>query len=155
MVFVQWASLPVDRQHATNRALYDGSVRLVVSQESIDEVREVLNRAELRARLPQLTPERVGQTITETLQLAEWFSYVPRIFTWAHHPDDAHIFNLAIAARAEYLVTWETRIHKLAVDMSDDAIRLRNLAPQLGIITPKRFAEKQSKGSALTLLKPR
>jgi predicted nucleic acid-binding protein len=61
---------------------------------------------------------------------------------YAGKPAARHIFNLAIAAKAKYLVTWENRIHKLATELTEDAIRLRTLAPQLEIVTPKQLTER-------------
>ena len=100
MVFFQWAALGENRQHATIKALYDGSIRLCVSQALLEEVRDVLNRPELRARSTNLTPDRVNQVLTAIVERSEWIADVPNAFTWTRHPDDDHIFNLAIAAKA-------------------------------------------------------
>jgi predicted nucleic acid-binding protein len=67
---------------------------------------------------------------------------VPAVFTWPQHPDDDHLFNLAIACKAELLVTWETRILRLGADTTPDAERLRTLAPQLLILTPRQLADR-------------
>jgi putative PIN family toxin of toxin-antitoxin system len=148
MVFVQWASLPAGRQHATIKALYDGSVRLCLSQDAIDEIRDVLPRPELAAQLPRLTAERVAQIIEATVQLAEWVDLVPNVFSWPHHPDDDHLFNLAIAAKAERLVTFEDRVLSMKQKFPEDAERLRLLAPSLSIITPKELAEELKSNQA-------
>ncbi|HZZ44313.1 MAG TPA: hypothetical protein VFE58_15370 [Tepidisphaeraceae bacterium] len=66
---------------------------------------------------------------------------MPKVFTWPQHPDDDHLFNLAIEANVTHLVTWETRILNLATDSTPSAILLRRLAPNLSIITPKQLAE--------------
>jgi putative PIN family toxin of toxin-antitoxin system len=141
MIYFQWAALPEDRQHATVRALYDGSIRLCMSQALLDEVREVLNRPEVRAKAPNLTPDRVKRVLAAALELADWVTDVPHVFTWTQHPDDDHLFNLAIAAKAQYLVTWESRIHRLASDTTGDAVRLREIAPHLEIVKPSQLAE--------------
>jgi putative PIN family toxin of toxin-antitoxin system len=146
MVFFQWAALPSDRQHATIKALYDGSVRLCMSQALLDEIKDVLTRPEIQARAPHLTPERLRQILSAILELSDWFADVPPVFTWPQHPDDDHVFNLAIAAKAEYLVSWERRLLKLESDASADAEKLRSLAPQLKIITPKVLAETLKSG---------
>lgn len=142
MVLLQWAALPEGRHHATIRALYDDTIRLCMSQALLDEVRDVLSRPRVVARAPNITPNRLKNILAATLERAEWVPDVPHSFTWPHHPDDDHIFNLAIAARAKYLVTWENRLRKLGTDTSDDARRLRALAPQLEIITPMELAER-------------
>jgi putative PIN family toxin of toxin-antitoxin system len=146
MVFLQWAALPEGRHHATIRALYDGTVRLCVSQALFDEVREVLSRPNVVARSPNINPDRLKEVLAITLEMAEWVADVPRAFTWPQHPDDDHLFNLAIAAKAEFLVTWESRILKFASETTEDARHLRILTPQLEIITPKQLAERLKNG---------
>ncbi|HEX4796364.1 MAG TPA: putative toxin-antitoxin system toxin component, PIN family [Humisphaera sp.] len=142
MVFFQWAALGQNRQHATVKALYDGSVHLCMSQALLEEVRDVLYRPELRERAPNLTPDRVKQVLAAIVELSEWVADVPNAFTWTRHPDDDHIFNLAIAAKADFLVTWENRMHALATEQTEDAGRLRAHAPQLQIITPVELARR-------------
>jgi putative PIN family toxin of toxin-antitoxin system len=146
MIFLQWAALPEGRHHATIRALYDGRIRLCVSRALLDEVRDVLTRPAVRALSPNLTPERLKQVLAVTLEKSEWVADVPAAFTWPQHPDDDHLFNLAISAKAELLVTWESRILKLGTDTAPDAQRLRTLAPQLQIVTPKLLADRLSSG---------
>jgi len=68
------------------------------------------------------------------------FLDVPEAFTWIEHPADDHLFNLAIRARAKYLVTWENCILKLGTDTSDAVHQLRKLAPQLTILSPVSLA---------------
>ncbi len=50
MVFFQWAALAEHRQHATVKALYDGSVRLCMSRALLGEVQNVLSRPEIISR---------------------------------------------------------------------------------------------------------
>lgn len=140
MLFFQAASRP-QRVHATFRAVYDRRANLCVSPELLAEVHDVLTRPEHQARFPELTPEAVRAFLAEITSQATTFDPVPGIFTWPQHPDDDHLFNLAIEARADYLVTWETRILKLATDTKPAAELLRRLAPNLSIITPKQLAE--------------
>jgi putative PIN family toxin of toxin-antitoxin system len=142
MIFLQWAALPQGRHHATIRAVYEGAVRLYLSQALLDEIRDVLSRPEVVARSPNITPDRLKQVLATTLEIAEWVADVPPAFTWPQHPDDDHLFNLAIACKAELLVTWETRILKLGADTTPEAQKLRALAPQLQIITPKHLADR-------------
>jgi predicted nucleic acid-binding protein len=76
------------------------------------------------------------------LNHADWFPSVPEVFSLAHHPDDDHVFNLAIAAKAPYLITWENRILRLQDAQSEDGIRLRTLSPGLRILRPVEFVQK-------------
>jgi putative PIN family toxin of toxin-antitoxin system len=140
MVFLQAAVHP-ERRYATFEAIEDKRVTLCTSSETIAEVGIVLLRPALATKFAALTPERVSHFLDLVNAAATSFSNVPRVFTWPHHPDDDHIFNLAIHSKAKYLVTWETRILKLATDTTPAADLLRKLAPDLAIITPKQLAD--------------
>ena len=124
------------------QAVRDGRLTLCVSAELINEISNVLNRPELNARFPALTPMHVTAFLDEILLLAEFFDPVPHVFTWQAHADDDHLFNLAIEAKAKYLVTWENRILKLGTENSNDAAALRQLAPDLIILTPKMLTDE-------------
>ena len=140
MLFLQAAVQPV-RVHRTFQAIQEGLVTLCLSAELLAEVRDVLTRWKVRDKFPALTPETVDAFITETAAMATMFDPVPSIFTWPADPGDDHIFNLAIHAQAEYLVTWETRMLKLASEISETAESLRRLAPNLQIVNPEQFAK--------------
>jgi len=133
--------MPEDRQHNTIKLLYDGSVRLCLSPALANEIWDVLTRDELRARFPALSADRAKRVLEAAKMHADWFERVPNVFTWLSHPDDDHVFNLAIHAKANYLVTWEKRILKLATDTSPVADLLRSLAPDLAVVTPKQLAD--------------
>jgi putative PIN family toxin of toxin-antitoxin system len=136
MVFYQWAVLPEGRVHRTAHAVLDGAVRLCLSAELVSEVKDLLNRPAIRDHSVNLTTERTERFIDTLMKRAEWFPAIARAFTWPRHPDDDHLFNLAIAAQARFLVTWEKRILGLATEQSVDAERLRSLASGLSIISP-------------------
>lgn len=141
MIFFQWAALPVDRQHATIKAIYDGSVQLCMSKPLLDEIRDVLSRPEIRFKAPSLTEDRLNSVLDAIVQHAQWFTDVPPAFTWSQHPDDDHLLSLAIAARADWLVTWERRLLTFIAADSAEAVRFRLLAAT-EIITPAELAER-------------
>jgi len=141
MVFYQWAVLPEGRLHGTGRAVVDGTVRLCISAELMSEVRDLLTRPAIAARSPNLTRHRVEQFLDNITRLAEVHNALPRAFTWPQHPDDDHLFNLAVAAKANYLVTWENRILQLPKGRSAAAKLLREVAPQLSIVTPAQLSK--------------
>jgi putative PIN family toxin of toxin-antitoxin system len=140
MVFLQAATRP-DRTHATFQLIKDGRATLCVSPALLLDVEGVLKRDNVRAKFPALTSEAVTAFITEVLTQSTMFDPIPFVFTWPHHPDDDHLFNLAIHARAGFLVTWETRILNLATDTAPAAGLLARLAPDLAIVTPKQLAD--------------
>jgi putative PIN family toxin of toxin-antitoxin system len=139
MLFLQAAARP-QRVHATIQAVRDGRVTLCLSRELLAEVADVLNRDAIRQRFPGLTNEAVNAFIADMLLTGVLYDPVPRVFTLPRHPDDDHIFNLAIHARADYLLTWETRLLGLLSETSPESDLLRRFAPQLQILTPAAFA---------------
>ena len=142
MVFFQWAALPEGRQHGTAKAVLERSVQLCLSVDLLAEVKDLLTRPAIVAKAKTLTPDRVDRFLELVLQHAEMIPAVPSVFSWPQHPDDDHVFNLVIQAKAKYLVTWEKRILKLATDTTPDAALLRQLAPSLSIVTPKTLADE-------------
>jgi putative PIN family toxin of toxin-antitoxin system len=150
MVMLQWAALPEGgRQHTTLTALTAGQLRLAMSQRLLDEVRGIFFRPELQQRLPSLTPQHAAAILKRITELADFLPAVPTRFSLPQHPKDNHLFDLAIETKADYLVTWESRLLKLqAADISEGQ-RLRQLAPNLTILNPKQLAD------ALKLPRPR
>jgi putative PIN family toxin of toxin-antitoxin system len=146
MIFLQNAARP-GRVHRSFQLVRDGSLTLCLSPELLAEVRDVLSRDTIRRRFPALTDGVVDAFLADVLAVGELVSSVPRVFTWPRHPDDDHLFNLAIAAGAAYLVTWETRLLGLRETRHPDAGLLRPLAPDLAIVTPVRLAELVSPGA--------
>jgi putative PIN family toxin of toxin-antitoxin system len=140
MVFLQAAINPW-RRYATISAIEDRRVTLCISAELMVEVREVLLRPALAARYSALTQQRVSEFLDRLRLTANAFESVPNAFNWARHPDDDHLFNLAIHAKVRYLVTWEKRILSLLGSATSESEMLRQLAPDLSIITPKELAQ--------------
>jgi putative PIN family toxin of toxin-antitoxin system len=138
MLFLQAAVQPT-RVHRSFQAVREGLITLCLSAELLAEVHDVLTRQKVREKFPTLTPDAVASFVTEVAAMATIFDHVPNLFTWPADPDDDHIFNLAIQAQADYLVTWETRMLKLADDLSESGALLRRLVPQLRILNPEHF----------------
>ena len=114
----------------------------MLEPELLTAVKDLLTRPAIRAKSPHLTHERVDRFLELIGQRAEMFPDAPKIFTWPQHSDDDHVLNLSIHAQATRLVTWETRILNLATETSPAADLLRQLAPDLRIVTPKALAEE-------------
>ncbi|HZL34330.1 MAG TPA: putative toxin-antitoxin system toxin component, PIN family [Tepidisphaeraceae bacterium] len=144
MVFFQWATLPPEqphRQHATLAAVINRTVRLCLGPELLFEVQNLLTRPELQVKYKSMTPEHVAAILSRARRYAVWFENIPKRFALPNHEKDNHLFDLAIEAKADYLVTFERRLLALPTAPNQEGHRLRELAPSLEIITPKSFAE--------------
>ncbi|MGE3164868.1 MAG: putative toxin-antitoxin system toxin component, PIN family [Planctomycetota bacterium] len=146
MLFFQWVARPPERQlPATFQAVEDGRLTLCLGTTLLEEVRDVLSRVELRTRFRHLTDDIVDAFVRRVRTLSTWFPQVPNAFTILLHPKDDHLFDLAITAQAQYLVTWETRLLELRTRYPNDAERLRMLAPELEVVDPAMLARVLAK----------
>ncbi len=136
MLFFQAAAQEPPRLHGSFQAIDSRRVQLCMSRELFDEIADVLSRKEFLEKAPHFTPQRAAQFFTKIKSVSAWMESVPSAFTLPDHLKDDHLFNLAIAAKADRLVTWEGRLLDLDAPGSADGQRLRDLAPQLRILTP-------------------
>ena len=108
-----------------------GSFTLYVSGETLEEARDVLSRPKLRAKNPRITDEAVQETFDLLAQFSQMVADVPALFSLPRDPDDEPYLNLALAANADYLVTWDKDMLDL---MNDETFRKQY--PGLTILNP-------------------
>lgn len=139
MLFFQAASRPA-RVHSTFKAVLDGRVTLCMSPDVLAEIREVLTRPEHRIKFPALTPQLVDAFLAQYLSNMRWVTDVPHVFDLPRDPKDNPYVNLANAAGAKYLVTWNHR--HLGYLMQQDTPEGREFCrrfPSLRIVDPPMF----------------
>ena len=139
MLFFQVAAQQPPRLHGSFQAIDAGRVQLCMSRDLFEEVADVLSRPEFLEKAPHFTPPIAAEFFAKVRSVSIWFEPVPRLFTLPEHAKDDHLFNLAIAAGADRLVTWESKLLSLQDQSSPDGQRLRTLAPNLRIVTPKEL----------------
>jgi putative PIN family toxin of toxin-antitoxin system len=131
MVFVQALANAKGPACACYDLVRGGRLGLHVSPETIAEVGDVLGRPRVRRKLPALTDDRVEAFLRDVVCRAETISDVPATFRLERDPKDERYINLAVAAGASYLVTWDRDLLDL---MGDEGFRrqfshLTNLEP--------------------------
>lgn len=139
MIFLQGAARRESAAGACLALVELGAFELCVSREILAEVRDVLARPQIRHRFPALTDDVVQRFIAVLEGLATVFLEVPRVFRFERDPKDEPYLNLAIAARASYLVTRDRDFLDLADAATPDGGRLRHHAPELRIVEPRAF----------------
>jgi predicted nucleic acid-binding protein len=103
----------------------------------------VLSRPELRLRLPRLTPERVGRFLDGIHRAAVIVDPVPHAFSLPRDPKDEPYLDLAIAAEADFLLTWNARhLRYLMEDKTSEGREFRQKHPKLTIIDPVGFLRR-------------
>ena len=97
MIFLQGAARRESAAGASLALVELGAIELCVSQEILDEVRDVLSRPALLQRFPALTGQIVDRFIAAIEAQAILVSEVPRVFQFDRDPKDEPYINLAIA----------------------------------------------------------
>lgn len=122
-----------------------GAVTLVLSPDVLAEIRDVLNRSELRQRFRRLTPERVEELLQSLVSTATLVTEVPRYFELPRDPKDEPYLNLAITAGANYLITRDKDLLDLMDQGKKDGREFRQRYPELTILDPTDFLELQAR----------
>ena len=117
------------------RLFFNGDISLFVSEPIIREVREVLNRAEIRRQLPGISDRIVNAFLTKLEAKAILITNVPEEFHYERDPDDEMYINLALVTHAAYLLSQDKDLLDLITTSTDIARQFRSRYPFLRIMT--------------------
>jgi len=121
------------------RLFFNGDLSLFVSEPIIRELRDVLNRAELRRKLPGINDRIVNAFLTKLEAKAILIVNVPEEFHYERDPDDEMYINLAIVSNATYLVSRDNDLLDLMSVSTDIARQFRSRYPFLRIMPAAGF----------------
>lgn len=121
------------------RLFFNGEISLFVSEPIIREVRDVLNRPEVRKLLPAINDRIVNAFLTKLEAKAILITNVPEEFHYERDPDDEMYINLAIVAEATYLVSRDKDLLDLMTTPTDIARQFRLRYPFLRIMKAEEF----------------
>jgi putative PIN family toxin of toxin-antitoxin system len=113
-----------------------GRFRIVLSTETLAEITDVLNRPELQRKFKTLTPDVANTFLRALTGQADHLSDVPKVFSYLRDPDDEPYIDLAVAADARYLVTWDNDLLDLMDETTAVGSDFRQRFPHLRILTP-------------------
>lgn len=117
----------------------NGIVELFVSEEVLEEIKDVITRPKLQAKYPRLTIERAEKLIEVLRAKATVIKNVPSVFNYARDPKDEKYINLAAAAGAQYIISRDTDLLDLMTGFNDDSKEFRQKFRPLKIIEPLEF----------------
>jgi putative PIN family toxin of toxin-antitoxin system len=122
-----------------------GKFELLISPSILAEIEDVLSRPWLIAKYPVLTRERVAAFVAKFTSAAVLTPDPPKVFSLPRDPDDQTYTDLAVAANASYLVTWNDRhLTYLMRKDTPEGIDFCNRFPGLTILTPPDFLSRMS-----------
>lgn len=122
-------------------AVKEGKVTLFVSAETLLEIRDVLQRPNLISRFPNTSLEQIDAFLGEILSFAIEIKKVPHKFQYLRDIDDLPYINLAIEAKADYIVSRDNDLLDLMTDFTDEAKEFRQRFRPLRVIEPLEFLQ--------------
>ena len=105
MIFLQAAARPTGPAAALLELVEIGELELLVSEAGLEEIREVLTRPGLQRKFPSLTISTVRDFLDRIQVCSAYSANVPSFFELDRDPKDAKYVDLAIATKADFLVT--------------------------------------------------
>lgn len=121
------------------RLFFDGTILLFVSEPILQELRDVLNRPEVRRWLPGINDRNVSAFLTKLQAKAILIFNVPEEFHYERDPDDEMYLNLAIVVNANYLVSKDRDLLDLMTTSTDIARQFRSRYPFLRVMKAAEF----------------
>ena len=117
----------------------DSRIEIFVSEETLAEIQDVLDRPEIRAQFADLNDEVAGAFLKRLRTLSTFVDDIPKRFYYPRDEDDEPYINLAIAADADYLVTRDTDLLDLMIGHTSEAKGFRQRFRTIRVITPEQF----------------
>ena len=148
VVFLQGAG----RRNSASRKCLDlvdsGTVQLCLSPEVLAEIDDVLHRPELLRKFPLIKTEDSQSLLRTARGKSLLLSTVARVFHLPRDPDDEAYIDLAVAADAKYLVTWNERhLTYLMQQNTPEGVDFCRRFPGLKIVDPPRFLREIAQGA--------
>lgn len=116
-----------------------GKVKLFISKDTLAEVRDVILRPNILARLPDAGAAQIEAFIADISNNSTLISDVPESFRFQRDPKDEIIINLAVAAKAEYIVSRDKDLLDLMSGFTDGCKEFRQRFRFLKVVEPLEF----------------
>jgi len=120
------------------RLAESGAVRLFVSEETLSEIEEILNRDFIKERF-NLADEDIKEFLENLRFVAEVLTIVPKVFSLPRDVDDEEYINLAVESEADYIVTRDKDLLDLMIGYDDTSKEFRQRFRPLRIVDPIEF----------------
>ncbi len=139
MVYLQATASESGPAAALLRLVDSDALFLFVSEEILEEVRDVLSRPKIRERNLNITDERVDALINRLLEKATVISKIQQHFIYRRDPKDEKYINLAIEEEVDYLISRDKDLLELMTGMTFECKDFRRRFRRLKIIEPVEF----------------
>lgn len=141
-IYLQAAIRDTGPAFACLEAAESGAVALFANVGTMTEIESVLSRPKARRKFPVLTPVYVNAFLARVAATSVLVTDVPAVVSLLRDPKDEPYLNLAVAAGARYLVSWDKDLLDLMDAGSEDARAVRRTCPDLEVLDPVRFLRR-------------
>lgn len=137
-VLIQAATNSQNAASACFRLVETKTVRLYVSKNTLSELEEVLNRDVIKTRL-KFTDEIIKEFLETVRDSAEIVAHVPHVFSLPRDVDDEEYINLAVASKADFIVTRDRDLLDITSGYDSVSKEFRQRFKQIKIVDPLEF----------------
>lgn len=127
------------------------SIHLFISKSTLEELKDVLNRPELRGHFLSLTDEVVNSFIARLRKTAHLIRSVPKKFSYPRDIDDEQYVDLAAAAGAHYIVSRDKDLLSLNTGHTDECKEFRQRFRPLKVVEPLEFLKEVAQARNITV----
>ncbi len=120
-------------------AVRSGKITLFVSKDTLAEIRDVVFRPNILARLPNADIEQIEAFIESILDDSIMVRSVAKHFRLERDPKDEIIIDLAVEAKADYIVSHDKDLLDLRNGFTDDCKEFRQRFRFLTVVEPLEF----------------
>ncbi|HTW95573.1 MAG TPA: putative toxin-antitoxin system toxin component, PIN family, partial [Tepidisphaeraceae bacterium] len=129
---------------AALRLVEQNAITLYLSKPILGEVRRALNYPEIRRRNSHVTDQRIGDFLARISFRGVLLRRVPHVITFARDSRDEPYLDLALAIRADYLVTRDADLLSIGIGHAAADKELRGRFRRIAIVTPTDFLRELS-----------
>ena len=140
-IFVQFLLNPNGVAAKCLEAVQDGKAKLFISKETLEEIRDVVLRPNILARLPDADKFQIESFIEYLTSISTFIDSVPHRFDFERDPKDKIIIDLAIEVEADYIVSRDKDLLDLMTGYTDECKDFRRRFRWLKIVNPAAFLE--------------
>ena len=126
---------------ASRGTVKENIIELYLSRETLAEVEDVLTRPKFRNRFPSLTNEMIEAFLKDVKEKAIILKKVSAVFSYARDPKDEKYINLAVEAKADYIISRDKDLLDLMTGYTDECKDFRRRFRKLKIVNPVEFLE--------------
>lgn len=137
-ILLQATALGKSPAAACFRLVEERIIKLFVSEETLNELEEVLKRDFIKERF-DLTDEVIAEFLSNIRILAEVFIDVPKVFNLPRDVDDEAYINLAVESEADFIVTRDNDLLDLMTDYDVASKEFRQKFRPLRVVQPVEF----------------